>query len=447
MYTDGTYRWLCPAGSPVNEPCQPQLVQYSMMFIWALLAYMFFGPMVGQLVDALGSRNMNLVTSLMMGIGIILFMISSEEFPMYTVSFCLLTVAGACVYFQGLLLPMYSPENAGMINSIVNNSWDASACFFIIFVKGSENGFELNTMFLIYLILGPVCMCLSGYWLLPSYKTEKRLIRQIKIQTTALDEVKRTSSMSISFSDPATKGLMDCLTNPQLMSLAMSFASLALRASFFMNSYFLRLKNIEDVDSDMIYRATYFYSIIFPITAVSATPIVGYLLDVYGLPMTHCVLNILAVIHIVSSMFNSEWALYVATFTLVAFRTILYPAVSVGCGKICGFENVGLTVGITLEMQALMNGIQVPLLSWVSKDLNGKFVYADMLTGLCLMPITLYTMYITYKQGGLFKKTEDQYEEIKESGLSEADALYAVPEKLILLNDPAADVRKAILSI
>jgi len=325
---------------------------------------------------------------------------------------------------------------------------------FMIFLKGSENGFKLNTMFLIYLILGPVCMCLSGYWLLPSYKTEKRLIRQIKIETTALDQVKTSrsssslSSMSISFfAPPATKGILDFLTDPQFISLATAFALLALRATFFMNSYMLRLKNIEGVDSEMIYRATYFNSIVFPITAVTLTPIVGYLLDVYGLPMTHCVLNILAVIHIVSSMFNSEWALYVATFTLVAFRTILYPAVSVGCGKICGFENVGLTVGITLEMQALMNGIQVPLLSWVSKDLNGKFVYADMLTGLCLMPITLYTMYITYKQGGLFKKTEDQYEEIKESGLSEADALYAVPEKLILLNDPAADVRKAILSI
>jgi len=452
MAYDGTYRWLCPAGSSVNQPCQPQLEQYSLMFISATTAYMVVGPMFGQMVDKYGSRKVNLFTSLVMGTGIILFMISSEEFPMYTLSFCFLTSAGACVYFQGLLLPMYSPENAGMINSIVNNSWDASACMFMLFQIGSENGFKLNNMFLTFLIFGPVCMCLSGYWLLPSYSTERRMIRQMRINTTALDQVKRGTSlaaMSMSFSPSATKGLLHFLTHPQFMSLSTSTAVLALRAYFFMSSYMLRLKNIDGVNEEMIQRATYFYSVIFPITAVLLTPIVGYLLDVCGLPMTYWVQNMLAVFHVIFSMCSSEWTLYVATFTLVAFRTIQYSALSVECGQICGFENVALTVGISLELQAVMTLLQFPLLMWVNNDLGGNFFYADILTGMCVAPVVAYTMYITYKQGSLFKKTEDQYEEIEESKkvqypdrFADVDSLRAVPERRILLNDAAADVNK-----
>ena len=180
--------------------CSDQLLIYANAYTTLAIAPIVLGIVLGFLIDKIGLRVINLLTTLMNFLGLLLFVfLNSSNAVIIFIGSTLSSVGGNGMVVATLSISRLFTKTSAMVTTLIQGICDSSSVFFALVYLTHESNFSFKSSFLILAIACLVAGLLNSlfvmtYWIEDMMKCKGKLDNTSSIESSFnTSEVNHTS--------------------------------------------------------------------------------------------------------------------------------------------------------------------------------------------------------------------------------------------------------------
>lgn len=386
LVQSGVYADEC---TPEAAPCTQQLLRLDLMFTIGAAATNAAALPIGATLDAIGPRYSIAGGGITVGLGCLMFAMSSPSFDLYLESFVLLALGGPCIFISLLSVSNLYTKSSGLIMSCSTGAFDASSFIFFVFAAlYNHMGFSVEAMFYAYSTIGILATVVSCC-LMPDAPFLPGAAETVDLASETQPLLQQESDVSESMPPYKTRSPL-LSADFVLITAFMSFCML--RLNFYIATVESQALNVMPAAEAAAFSK--FFSLCLPLGGVVGTLPVGWLLDSVGLVGSLWALIVMELVWGLLSMTPWVMTQYASIFIFALVRPFVYSFGSFYIGSTFGYGDFGKIYGTMVSITAIVNLLQYPIDQIVNYRLDGSFlgpnaVLTFLAVGMVYFPIAL----------------------------------------------------------
>eukprot|EP00123_Amoebidium_parasiticum_P008412 comp18785_c0_seq1/m.20692 comp18785_c0_seq1/g.20692 ORF comp18785_c0_seq1/g.20692 comp18785_c0_seq1/m.20692 type:complete len:447 (-) comp18785_c0_seq1:292-1632(-) len=391
LIAEGAYVFKCE-GETGYDPalgCTDQLLQLNLKVILSPIV-MALATLSGIAGDRFGPRVIAVAGSVIYALGLILLGFSSASFSGYLPGFVFLAFGGCSMFLAVLHFATLFPAHMGLVNGAINGAFDGSSIMMTIFkFIIDETGIKSRVLWFSCLTMPLMNIVFAFFFISPrpiSYADSSEVATMETEEENPEKKPVKERSGPYPLYDLTHLGWKEQLKSPELLLTIISITVNEVRMIFYIATLAEQLQDLFGVGHQRDAIAE-FFDLALPIGSLICVPIVGFILDRFGLIFIFFTIAITQLFSGIVQMVPIYWLQYPQIITFVFFRVCMYTGVADYCGRMFGYKTFGRTYAAIMCTAGCANVISYGL-DYVAKNaLDGKYFWPNMALTL-LSPLT-----------------------------------------------------------
>eukprot|EP01126_Amoeba_proteus_P044655 TRINITY_DN4970_c0_g1_i8.p1 TRINITY_DN4970_c0_g1~~TRINITY_DN4970_c0_g1_i8.p1 ORF type:complete len:410 (-),score=45.25 TRINITY_DN4970_c0_g1_i8:157-1386(-) len=373
-------------------PCPSQELRFTLIYVISTTAFSLVVLPLGAVLDKFGPKVSSTIGSTLILLGSLLFAFSSSTgFDAYLPGFLFIGIGGPPIVFSFMHLSNLFPAYKGTIITLFNVGLDASSLMFqLLYFLWFYSGLKLRWLFVIYAIF-PSFSLVVGTLLWPNKPFP---------EPEQLNEDEETPKKPVHVNDsvpePEKQTFFKVILSSEFWLCAMFTTLNLLRVNFYIGSVEGQLSNCFGVTEAEITTFTNVFGILLPLVGVTSVPLVGWIIDRFGLLFSIFVLTLSGNIYgLLSLLTMLPVQVQVVTFVMVAlFRALLFSVMATYVAVKWGMQDFGKLWGIIFFLGGIINVLLYLLGNEIQTKLNNQYFWPNAVLTIVSLLLMAFPFYL-----------------------------------------------------
>ncbi|KAK9173878.1 hypothetical protein CmeUKMEL1_18525 [Cryptosporidium meleagridis] len=390
----GAYEWACDGTSteilPTGAKCKAQDNYITTCWTAGIMAPNIILSVLGggKLFDNLGPKLTGFIGQLMFMLGLLIFCISNQNFPLYPLGFILIGLPQGPIFNSVVSVSNLFPNHGNKIISILSTMGDVSAfVFYFIYHFHEFSGIRINNILIFYSIFVCGTLALVALLLIPKNSFEKLQGSDSIEEEDSNSELTFNTTCSTEIVSLHNQSLMNQLKSSFFILLLPYFTLTVFRSDSIKACLDSFLQTANDTDIDLIRSQMSIFSTLQCFSFIFSL-MNGFIMDKIGVSKGMILQNSLGII--VSSLFlfkTSHIVRIVSFFIFFSYASCIYSTAYCYLVECFGFSNINFLMALTTAPVGFIY-IFIPIM--YSKLNPSNFFYFHL-----FYVISSFIMYVT----------------------------------------------------